>query len=103
MDSEEEIKLMAEKAKELRDLMAQVDGIDFCDRYEFVRIMLAVGSCITNKKNHGVFLLVENEETLKVMSVNATFDEAGHITTNAADMFVSTHVSKELNRRGETH
>lgn len=70
---------------------------------QFVRAVLMVGSCFLHKKNHGVFLLVENEDTLKVMGVNASIEETLHIVGSAADMFISNAVANELHRKGETH
>jgi hypothetical protein len=62
-----------------------------------------VGSCFLNPKNHGVFLLVENEETLNVMGVNSSANDTGHIITQAADMYINNLVANDLQRKGETH
>jgi hypothetical protein len=62
-----------------------------------------VGSCFLNSKNHGVFLLVENEDTLKILGVNSSLDETGHMLTQAADMFITNLVANDLQRKGETH
>jgi hypothetical protein len=70
---------------------------------QFVRAVLMLGSCFLHKKNHGVFLLVENEDTLKVMGVNASLYETGHIVGSAADMFISNLEANEAHRKGETH
>jgi hypothetical protein len=50
-----------------------------------------------------VFLLVENEETLKVMGVNSSANDTGHIVTQAAEMFITNMVANDLQRKGETH
>lgn len=94
---------LAHQAGEVDKMLGAIDNVPAEDRCEFLRVLLAVGSCFTNKTNHGVFLLVENEEMLKIYGVNSTSMEAAHITTQAADMFVSNEVANELQRRGETH
>ena len=70
---------------------------------QFVRAVLMVGSCFLNEKNHGVFCLVENEEMLKIMGVNSSHHETGHIVTQAAEMFIANLVANDLHRKGETH
>lgn len=70
---------------------------------QFVRAVLMLGSCFLHKKNHGVFLLVEDEDTLKVMGVNASLHETGHIVGSAAEMFLSNLEANDLHRKGETH
>ena len=70
---------------------------------QFVRAVLMLGSCFLHKKNHGVFLLVENEDTLKVTGVNSSFHETGHIVTQAAEMIVTNLHASDLHRKGETH
>ena len=70
---------------------------------QFVRAILMLGSCFLHKKNHGVFLLVENEDTLKVMGVNASLHETGHIVGSAAEMLLSNLEANDLHRKGETH
>lgn len=70
---------------------------------QFVQALLMLGSCFLNRKNHGVFCLVENEDTLKVMGVNSTLHETGHIITQAAEMFITNLHASDLHRRGETH
>jgi hypothetical protein len=70
---------------------------------QFVRAIIMVGSCFLNEKNHGVFLFVENEDTLKVMGVHASLEETEHIVNSAAEIVINNAVAKELHRRGETH
>jgi hypothetical protein len=70
---------------------------------QFVRAVLMVGSCFLNEKDHGVFLFVENEDTLKVMGVHASLEETEHIVNSAAEIVINNAVAKELHRRGETH
>lgn len=70
---------------------------------QFVRAILMVGSCFLHKKNHGVFLLVEDEEMLKIMGVNSSLHETGHIVTQAAEMFITNLMANDLHRKGETH
>ncbi len=62
---------------------------------QFVKAVLLVGSCFLNSKNHGVFMLVENEDTLKVMGVNSSLDETGHIGTQAAEMFITNLMAND--------
>ena len=88
---------------EMLEMMTEISEMAPEEADEFVRGVLMLGSCITNRKNHGVFLLVENEDTLKVLGVNTTAHEAGNITSQAAEMFYTTLEAKELHRRGETH
>lgn len=70
---------------------------------QFVRAVLLVGSCFLNAKNHGVFLLVEDESMLKVMGVNSSLHETGHIITQAAEMFITNLLANDMQRKGETH
>lgn len=70
---------------------------------QFVQALLMLGSCFLHRKNHGVFCLVENEDTLKVMGVNSSLHETGHIITQAAEMFITNLVANDLHRKGETH
>ena len=84
-------------------MMERIAALPIEEAGQFVHTILMVGSCFLNEKNHGVFLLVENEDTLKVMGVNATLDETGHMLTQAADMFITNMVANDLQRKGETH
>ena len=84
-------------------MMERIAALPADEADQFVKAVLMVGSCFLNPKNHGVFMLVENEDTLKVMGVNASFDETGLMLTQAADMFVTNLVAKEMHRKGETH
>jgi len=84
-------------------MMEEIAALPKDEADQFVRAILMVGSCFLHKKNHGVFLLVENEDTLKVMGVNASLYETGHIVGSAAEMFISNAVANELHRKGETH
>lgn len=84
-------------------MMEQIAALPADESDQFVKAVLLVGSCFLNSKNHGVFLLVENEDTLKVMGVNASLDETGHMLTHAADMYISNMVANDLHRKGETH
>jgi hypothetical protein len=85
------------------DMMEQIAVLPKNEADQFVRAILMVGSCFLNHKNHGVFCLVENEETLKIMGVNASHHETGHIVTQAAEMFITNLVANDLHRKGETH
>lgn len=84
-------------------MMEEIAALPKDEADQFVRAILMVGSCFLHKKNHGVFCLVENEDTLKVMGVNASIEETSHIVGSAADMFISNAVANELHRKGETH
>ena len=84
-------------------MMERIAALPIEEADQFVHTILMVGSCFLNAKNHGVFLLVENEDTLKVMGVNASLDETGHMLTHAADMYISNMVANDLHRKGETH
>jgi len=84
-------------------MMERIAALPADEADQFVKAVLMVGSCFLHEKNHGVFLLVENEETLKVMGVNASLDETGHIVTQAAEMFITNLVANDLQRKGETH
>ena len=88
---------------EMVAMMERIAALPADEADQFVRAILMVGSCFLHEKNHGVFLLVENEETLKVMGVNASLDETGHIVTQAAEMFLTNLVANDLQRKGETH
>jgi len=88
---------------EMVAMMERIAALPADEADQFVRTILMVGSCFLNRKNHGVFLLVENEDTLKVMGVNASLDETGHMLTQAADMFITNMVANDLHRKGETH
>ena len=88
---------------EMVAMMERIAALPADEADQFVRTILMVGSCFLNRKNHGVFLLVENEDTLKVMGVNASLDETGHMLTHAADMFITNLVANDLQRKGETH
>lgn len=84
-------------------MMEQIAALPADESDQFVRAILMVGSCFLQKKNHGVFLLVENEDTLKVMGVNSNLHETGHIVTQAADMYITNLVANDMQRKGETH
>lgn len=84
-------------------MMEQIAALPKDEADQFVRVILMVGSCFLHNKNHGAFLLVENEDTLKVMGVNASYDEVGQMACAAADMFTSTLAASEAHRKGETH
>lgn len=85
------------------EMMSEIMRLPEDEADQFVRAVLMVGSCFLNRKNHGVFCLVENEDTLKVMGVNSAMHETGHIVTQAAEMFITNLHASELHRRGETH
>lgn len=85
------------------EMMEQIAKLPIDEGDQFVRALLLLGSCFVEKTNHGVFLLVEHESTLKVMGVNATLFETGHIVGQAAEMFITNAVANELHKRGETH
>lgn len=85
------------------DMMEQIAELPKDEGDQFIRAILMVGSCFLNRKNHGVFCLVENEDTLKVMGVNSSLHETGHIITQAAEMFITNLVANDLHRKGETH
>lgn len=84
-------------------MMEQIAKLPRGDSDQFVRAILMVGSCFLNSKNHGVLLLVENEDTLKVAGINASLEETGHIIGSAADMIISNLEANEAHRKGETH
>ena len=88
---------------EMVAMMERIAALPADEADQFVRAILMVGSCFLNSKNHGVFLLVENEDTLKVLGVNSSLDETGHMLTQAADMFITNMVANDLQRKGETH
>jgi hypothetical protein len=50
-----------------------------------------------------VFCLVEDESTLKIMGVNSSLHETGHIVTQAAEMLITNLHASDLHRKGETH
>ena len=85
------------------EMMSEIMRLPEDEADQFVRAVLMVGSCFLNRKNHGVFCLVENEDTLKVMGVNSSIHETGHIITQAAEMFITNLVANDLHRKGETH
>ena len=85
------------------DMMEQIADLPREESDQFIQAILLVGGCFLNRKNHGVFCLVENESTLKVMGVNASMHETGHIVTQAAEMFITNLVANDLHRKGETH
>lgn len=85
------------------EMMSEIMRLPEDEADQFVRAVLMVGSCFLNRKNHGVFCLVENEDTLKVMGVNSSLDETGHIVTQAAEMFITNLMANDLHRKGETH
>jgi hypothetical protein len=91
------------KRIEMVAMMERIAALPADEADQFVRAILMVGSCFLHEKNHGVFLLVENEETLKVMGVNSSLHETGHIITQAADMYINNLVANDLQRKGETH
>jgi len=84
-------------------MMEKIAALPADEADQFVHTILMVGSCFLNPKNHGVFLLVENEDTLKVMGVNSNLHETGHIITQAADMYITNLVANDMQRKGETH
>ena len=84
-------------------MMERIAALPADEADQFVRAILMVGSCFLNEKNHGVLLVVENEDTLKCMGVNSSLDETGHILVQASEMFVTNMVANDLHRRGETH
>lgn len=84
-------------------MMEQIAALPAEDADQFVRAVLLLGSCFLNNKNHGVLLLVENEDTLKVMGVNSNLHETGHIVTQAAEMYITNLVANDMQRKGETH
>lgn len=84
-------------------MMEQIAELPKDEADQFVRAILMVGSCFLHKKNHGVFLLVEDEETLKIMGVNSSLHETGHIVGSAADMLITNLHASDLHRKGETH
>jgi hypothetical protein len=84
-------------------MMERIAALPIDEADQFVRTILMVGSCFLNEKNHGVFLLVEDESMLKVMGVNSSLHETGHIITQAADMFITNMVANDMHRKGETH
>ena len=84
-------------------MMERIAALPADEADHFVKATLMLGSCFLHEKNHGVFLLVENEETLKIMGVNTSPDETGHIVTQAAEMFITNLLANDMQRKGETH
>ena len=84
-------------------MMEKIAALPADEADQFVHTILMVGSCFLNQKNHGVFLLVEDESMLKVMGVNSSLHETGHIITQAADMYITNLVANDMQRKGETH
>lgn len=84
-------------------MMEEIAALPKDEADQFVQAILMVGSCFLHRKNHGVFCLVENEDTLKVMGVNSSLHETGHIVTQAAEMFITNLMANDLHRKGETH
>lgn len=84
-------------------MMEKIADLPKDEADQFVNALLMIGSCFLHKKNHGVFLLVEDEEMLKIMGVNASIHETGHIVTQAAEMLITNLHASDLHRRGETH
>ena len=84
-------------------MMEQIAALPKDDADQFVRAILMVGSCFLHNKNHGVLLLVENEDTPKVAGINASLHETGHIIGSAADMIISNMEANDAHRKGETH
>lgn len=84
-------------------MMEQIAELPKDEADQFVHALLMMGSCFLHKKNHGVFLLVEDEEMLKIMGVNSSLHETGHIVTQAAEMFITNLMANDLHRKGETH
>ena len=91
--------LTVQFAEMLQDIQAR----DLTDMEEFMRGVLMLGSCILEVKNHGVLLLVENEETMRVIGLNVTEEEAGNITATALRQFSENLEVRDMRRRGETH
>ncbi len=85
------------------DMMEKIADLPREESDQFIRAILMVGSCFLNHKNHGVFCLVEDESTLKIMGVNSSMHETGHIVTQAAEMYITNMVANDLHRKGETH
>jgi hypothetical protein len=88
---------------EMVAMMERIAALPADEADQFVHTILMVGSCFLNSKNHGVFLLVEDESMLKVMGVNSSLHETGHIITQAADMYITNLVANDMQRKGETH
>ena len=84
-------------------MMEEIAALPKDEADQFVQASLMVGSCFLHRKNHGVFCLVENEDTLKVMDVNSWVHETGHIITQAAEMSITNLMANDLHRKGETH
>lgn len=85
------------------EMMSEIMRLPEDEADQFVRAVLMVGSCFLNRKNHGVFCLVENEDTLKIMGVNASLHETGHIVGSAAECLLDNLNASDLHRKGETH
>lgn len=103
MSDEEQKQVLLQMLTEFNVLLSKIASLEVSEQMEFLRVMSAAGSCFASKTNHGVFLLVENEEMLKCFGVNSTSMEAAHIVTQAAGMFLENEIAKELHRQGETH
>jgi hypothetical protein len=85
------------------EMVQEIQARDLEDMEEFMRGVLMLGSCILEVKNHGVLLLVENEETMRVIGLNVTEEEAGNITATALRQFSENLEVRDMRRRGETH
>ncbi len=85
------------------DMLSKISSATAEQYEEFVRGILMLGECILNEKNHGVFLFVENEETMRVIGLNVTLEEAGNIVATALNTFTENLEARDMHRRGETH
>lgn len=85
------------------EMVQKIQARDLEEMEEFMRGVLMLGSCILEAKNHGVLLLVENEEMLRVIGLNVTEEEAGNITATALRQFSENLEARDMRRRGETH
>lgn len=85
------------------ETMSEIAALGGEDADEFIKGVLLLGACILNNDMHGVFLVLDEEGTMKVLGINATAADAGFITSEAAHMFAESLEAKGMHRRGETH
>jgi hypothetical protein len=85
------------------EVMAKITKLGAEDMDEFVRGVTLLGSCILEPQNHGMLIVVENEDTIRVLGINATSQEAAYITATAANTFIENLEANDMHRKGETH
>lgn len=99
MDEEQRLEMRVKLITMMSEIAAK--GAEYADEYLKAASMLA--ECIINEDMHGVFVMLDEEGTMRVMGINATAEDAGFITSEAANMFTERMKAKDMHRRGETH